>query len=53
MHPITDVENIDQKLQDEQIAEARRLRPIIWLVVVFAPLILIFGLAWGMLLGGR
>ena len=53
MHPISDVDNIDQRLQAEQIAEARRLRPIIWLIVFLAPLILIFGLAWGMLLGGR
>ena len=53
MHPITDVDNIDQKMQDEQIAEAQRLRPIIWLIVFLAPLILIFGLAWGILLGGR
>ncbi len=52
MHPIIDVDNIDQKMQAEQIAEAHKLRPILWLVVILAPLMLIFGLAWGIYLGG-
>lgn len=52
MHPITEME-IDQKMQAEQIAEARRLRLIIWLVVFLAPIGLIIGLAWGIILGGR
>lgn len=53
MHPITDVDNIDQRLLAEQTAEAHRLRPLIWLIVFLAPLGLIIGLAWGILLGGR
>jgi hypothetical protein len=47
-----DVEDIDQKMLAEQIAEARRLRPILWLVLFFAPLILILGLLLGIVLGG-
>lgn len=52
MHPITDVDNIDQKMLNDQINEASKLRPIIWLIVILAPLILILGLAWGIALGG-
>lgn len=53
MHPITDAENIDQRLQSEQIAEANRLRPLIWLAVFLAPLGVILGLAFGIWLGGH
>ena len=52
MHPITDVENIDQKMLDEQIAEANRLRPLLWVLVFIAPLGLILGLFFGIWLGG-
>jgi hypothetical protein len=52
MHSITDVENIDQKMLAEQIAEAHRLRPILWVIVFLAPLILILGLLLGIILGG-
>ncbi len=52
MHPITEM-NIDHKMQAEQIAEARRLRPLIWLIVFLAPIGMVLGLGCGILLGGR
>jgi hypothetical protein len=42
---------VDRKAHSAQIAEARLLRPILWLVVFLAPLILIAGLALGIWLG--
>ena len=52
MHPITEMD-IDQKLLAEQIEEGRKLRRLIWLIVFLAPIGLILGLAWGIILGGR
>jgi hypothetical protein len=42
---------VDRLAHSAQIEEARLLRPILWMVVVFAPLILIGGLAIGIWLG--
>lgn len=53
MHPITDVADIDQRMLAEQIAEANRFRPFIWLLVFLAPLGLLVGLAFGIWLGGN
>lgn len=50
MHSLAD---IDEKSRSAQIEEAHRLRPILWLIVFFAPLGLILGLTIGILLGGR
>lgn len=52
MHSISDVEDIDQRMLTEQMDEARKLRPLIWLLVFVAPIGLILGLFWGIWLGG-
>ncbi|MBN9388733.1 MAG: hypothetical protein J0I20_11825 [Chloroflexi bacterium] len=52
MHSIMDAEELDKKLLAEQIAEANRLRPLLWLLVFIAPLGLILGLLFGIAIGG-
>lgn len=52
MHSISDVDDIDQRMLTEQMEEARKLRPLIWLLVFLAPIGLILGLLWGIAIGG-
>lgn len=52
MHSITDAEELDRKLLAEQIAEANKLRPFLWLLVFIAPIGVILGLLFGIALGG-
>lgn len=52
MHSITDAQELDKKLLSEQIAEANRLRPLIWVLMFVGPLGLILGLLFGIAIGG-